>query len=97
MRALVLTKSRSYNYLRPFLSKNTQKPSLIHILDQLLHVTVLPNHECAISWTATDTPLLSPTIIVGLAKVNNGFSIPPNGKEAGRMTILYLPHLYFPI
>jgi hypothetical protein len=38
-------------------------------------------------------PLLSPTTIEGLAKVSNGFSIPPYGKLGGRITILYTPHL----
>lgn len=65
-----------------------QKPSLIHILAQSEQVTVLPTHECAISWIAVPTPLLSPTMIVGLANVSKGCSIPPNGKDGGKITIL---------
>lgn len=51
-------------------------------------VNVFPDQLWPISWIATPVPLLSPTIIVGLAKVNNGFSIPPKGKLGGKITIL---------
>ena len=63
-------------------------PSFNQKFDQLLQVTVFPVQEWAISWIATDTPDLSPTMIEGLANVNKGFSIPPIGNEGGKMTIL---------
>jgi len=43
---------------------------------------------------ATVVPDLSPTIIEGLAKVKRGFSIPPNGKEGGKITSWYIPQVY---
>lgn len=31
---------------------------------------------------------------MGDAKVKRGFSIPPNGKLGGKITIEYVPHIY---
>jgi len=36
------------------------------------------------SWTITSARLLSPASRVGVAKVRQGFSIPPYGNEGGR-------------
>lgn len=40
---------------------------------------------------ATETCDLSPTMRVGEANVSSGFSMPPKGKEGGRMATVYVP------
>ena len=62
-------------------SKYTVKPSFNQKSFQVRLVTKFPDQECANSCATTDVKLLSPVIIVGLTKVNIGFSIPPKGKE----------------
>ena len=47
-------------------------------------VTRLPDHECASSCATSDTSDLSPAMIVGVANVSRGFSIPPNGNDGGK-------------
>jgi len=39
---------------------------------------------------------LSPESKDGVAKVRHGFSIPPKGKEGGRIRISYSPQTYKP-
>jgi len=64
------------------------KPSFNHRLVQFAQVTIFPVQLWAISWIATEVPDISPVMMLGDAKVNKGFSIPPKGKEGGRITIL---------
>ena len=48
------------------------------------------------SWAMTSALDLSPESKDGVAKVRHGFSIPPKGKEGGRIRISYSPQTYGP-
>ena len=48
-------------------------------------VTRFPLHEWASSCATNATRDLSPAMIVGVAKVRRGFSMPPKGNAAGRI------------
>ena len=58
-------------------SMNTVNPSLSQKCSQVLFVTRLPLHECAISCATTCAWLRSPASRVGVTNVKHGFSIPP--------------------
>ena len=59
-------------------------PSLSQKSRQVALVTRLPDQEWASSWAINETKERSPARIVGVANVNLGFSIPPNGKLGGK-------------
>ena len=59
-------------------------------------VTKFPDQECAISCATKETRDLSPAIMVAVANVNLGFSMPPNGKLGGKTMTSYLPQAYGP-
>ncbi len=58
-------------------------PSLSQMSRHDAAVIRLPDHECASSCEITLTRLLSPTMMVGVANVMFGFSMPPNGNDGG--------------
>src|SRR5690606_39172869 len=77
-------------------SKYTVNPSFNQKSFQVLFVTKLPLQLCANSCATNETNDLSPAIIVGVANVKHGFSIPPNGKLGGKTNKSKRPQSYGP-